>query len=103
MRKILQVKKLSSVIDISLGLISAKKPHAIYFQTRFGIHTFFMKFAIDVLILDEENQVVRLKQNLQPNNIFLWSLQFDKVIELPSGDIKKNKIKAGDAIELKFV
>lgn len=96
--KKLQVKKLTGLFDTAIGLIGVKKPYAIHFQTNFGIHTFFMKFAIDVLILDQEHRVVRLKESLLPNRVFFWPIQFDHVIELPEGTIKKNKIVLGDRI-----
>src|SRR5687768_3745891 len=98
MKKVLQVKRLTGMIETAIGLIGAKQPHAVYFQTNFGIHTFFMKFTIDVFILDSSNKVVRMKENLQPNHIFLWPVWYDKVIELPTGEIKKERIQIGDKI-----
>jgi uncharacterized membrane protein (UPF0127 family) len=80
------------------GLLGEKTPHAIVFNTRFGIHTFFLKFPIDVIILDKKGCVVKLKTSLKPNQIFLWNIKFDTVIELPSGDLGKSKTEIGDII-----
>lgn len=70
-------------------------------KTRYGIHTFGMKYPIDVLILDEQNNIVTIKNNLRPNNIFIWNIQYETVLELPKGTIEKSKTKLGDTIETK--
>ena len=84
------------------GLIGEKKARGIILSTRFGIHTFFLQFSIDVIILDKDNRVVALKSDLKPNRIFAWNIKFDKVIELPNGCLKKSKTEAGDILELTF-
>lgn len=84
----------------SEGLLGAKKAEAIYFKTHFGIHTFFMKFPIDVVILDKSGIVKALKANLKPGNVFLWNPLYSGVLELPSGGIKSNKITKGSKIKI---
>ena len=95
----LKVKLVSSIKDRTIGLIGKEKPESIMFFTRFGIHTFGMKFPIDVLILNKCNRVVRLKENLKPNSLFFWQLKYNKVLELPPGEIKKLKVKLGNQIK----
>lgn len=85
---------------MSIGLLSAVRAYPVYFKTRFGIHTFFMKFAIDVLILDSTNRVVFCIENMAPFRFFVWNPIYNKVIELPSGTIQKQKINKGDTIKL---
>ncbi len=97
----LKVNKLSGK-DKIIGLLNAKKPYAIFFKTRFGIHTFGLKFAIDALILDKNNVVVKISENLKPNRIFLWHPKFDRVIELPAGEIEKRCIRHQSKIGVKF-
>lgn len=96
---ILKVKKLHGFSKVK-GLIGKKTAESIYFQTRFGIHTFGLQFLIDVVILDKHNRVVKLKQNLKPNRIFFWNPLYSNVIELPSGTIKLMKITVGQTITL---
>jgi hypothetical protein len=88
----LKVKLLTSIKDRTIGLIGYEKPEPIMFLTRFGIHTFGLKFPIDVLVLDKNNKVVKLVENLKPNNLFDWPIKYNRVIELPTGYIKKNKV-----------
>lgn len=97
----LRVKYLNGINRIP-GLITSKKAHPVYFKTRFGIHTFGLRFPIDVLILDKGNRVVRIRRDLKPYRIFLWNPAFDKVIELPAGEIQKKKIKLGNRLSLKL-
>lgn len=82
----------------SFGLILHKKPTTMIFQTRFGIHTFFMRYPIDVLILDNQHRVAAMKKNLKPNRIFLWNYQYEIVIELPQGTVERTKTKIGDVV-----
>jgi len=82
------------------GLLHAKKAFPVLLKTRFGIHTFGLRFPIDVLILDNNSRVVRICCSLKPNRIFLWPPVFDTVVELPTGAAKKKRIKPGDTIKL---
>ena len=82
----------------SLGLLAHKEPVALILRTRFGIHTFGMKYPIDVLILDQTYHVAELKQNMQPNTIFLWNIKHTIVIELPAETIRNTNTNHGDTI-----
>lgn len=95
----IKVKEAVSLKDNLFGLIGQKNITPTLFKTRFGIHTFFMKVSIDVIVLNKNNEVVKLKENLKPWKLFFWNPMFNKIIELPSGYIKENKINKGDTIE----
>lgn len=84
--------------DQSLGLLKYKTPVAMLLRTRYGIHTFSMRYSIDILILDKRNRVVKKKENLQPNRIFLWNPKYEIVLELPVGCIKKSKTQKNDTL-----
>jgi uncharacterized protein len=89
----LQIIELKNPLKKAIGLIGEKKPQAILFMTRFGIHTFGVRFPIDVLILNKNKQIVKVKENLQPNRFFFWNPKYTIVLELPEGTIQKNKIE----------
>ena len=97
------VKKAKNIKDRVTGLIGKEKPESLMINTHFGIHTFGLKFPIDVLILDHKNTVMSLKENLKPNRIFLWNPLYEKVIELPQETIKKNKIKINMPIDISIL
>lgn len=65
-----------------------------------SIHTFFMKFPIDVLYIDKNWNVVGLEEQLKPGTIGKKFLGSASVIELESGSIKKNGIKEGQIVKL---
>jgi|SRR3989344_1831848 len=97
-----RVKSLQGLGKIR-GLIGPKKASPVYFKTHFGIHTFGLKFPIDVLILDSGNQIVRLVKELSPNHVFIWPVIYNRVIELPTGTISQNNLKIGDKMKLIFL
>jgi len=82
------------------GLIGEKNQKAIVFKTRFGIHTFLLRFPIDVIILDKNKKAVILKKELKPNSIFVWNIKYDTVVELPAKSIEKSKTEIGDILQL---
>ena len=75
-----------------VGLLRAKKPHTLYFKTRFGIHTIGMRYPIDIIILNDLFLVKKVKSNLLPWKIFIWNPLWQHVIELPAGSIAQKKI-----------
>lgn len=96
----LKVTRLKSLKEKVVGLIGKKEIIPVMFETRWGIHTFGLKFPIDVLILDSQKKVVVLRESLKPNQIFLWNPHYKVVIEMPRGTIKKYKISKGLKIQL---
>lgn len=98
----LTVKKLSRM-EASIGLICKNKPEPILFKTHFGIHTFLLKFPIDVVILDGNYRIVKIKENLKPNSLFVWNPLYDTVVELPQGAIKEKKMKLREKVIVKSI
>ncbi len=72
----------------------------IYFETRFGIHTFFLKVPIDVVILKEDGCVYKIRKNLKPWRFYLWNPKYFRVLELPSDSISRYGIKIGEKIAM---
>lgn len=71
-----------------------------YFETRFGIHTFFVKTKVDVVILDSDSRVRYIKENLAPWRIFVWNPKYFRILELPNGMVKEKKIQIGERIRI---
>ncbi len=63
-----------------------------------GIHTFFMKFAIDVVYIDRKKRVRKTVGGLGPWRISLC-LPAHSVIELPVGVIETSGTRPGDQLE----
>ncbi len=83
-----------------VGLLNKSEPKPLYLKTRWGIHTFGMKYAIDVVVLDDNFVVHAIKTNLKPWNIYLWSPKFKHVLELPQGTIQAKNIVINSQIDL---
>lgn len=65
-----------------------------------SIHTFFMKFPIDVLYVDENGKIVGLEEKLKPGKIGKNVPKAASVIELSSGSIRKNRLNLGQIVKL---
>jgi uncharacterized protein len=102
MQKII-VKAAKNMKEKVQGLIGKDRPFALMIKTRFGIHTFGVKFPIDILILNNENKIISIRENLKPNRIFLWNPKYERVVELPQGTIKKNRIKINMPIDISIL
>ena len=96
----IEAKYLTSWREKSKGLIGEKKAFPVFFKTRFGIHTYGMKFPIDVVIVDQNMRVFLLRKNLKPNRFFFWNPIYDGVLELPVGEIKKIGINKDSLLKL---
>jgi uncharacterized membrane protein (UPF0127 family) len=65
-----------------------------------GVHTFGMRFAIDVVALNKNMQVVKLWHHLRPFRITSVSLKTHSVLELAAGEIKRCQVEVGDRLEI---
>jgi len=92
------LKIAESFIDNALGLLLKSNPRFMLFKTRYGIHTFFLKEDIDVIVLNHNNMVVKIKKSLKPNSIFFWNPKYTQVIELPKGKIDEFSISLKDSL-----
>jgi uncharacterized protein len=64
------------------------------------IHTFFMKFPIDVLFLDGGLRVRRVIEDMKPWRLSPWVLQAHSVLELKGGTLR-GSVSAGDQLEMR--
>ena len=95
----LKVKNANNLIGKLKGVMFQKTVIPIYLETRFGIHTFFVRSPICVLILDKGN-IVRYKKAVKPWRMFFWNPKYSRVIELP---VKFKSPKLKEKVELSFI
>ena len=83
-----------------LGKRDLKKGQALILKPCDSIHTFFMRFAIDVIFVDRNNRVVLTLSCLRPWRLspICWKAKF--AIELPSGAIQDSRTEKGDEIAI---
>jgi uncharacterized membrane protein (UPF0127 family) len=64
------------------------------------IHTFFMKFPIDVLFLDRGLVVRRVLEDLKPWRLSPWVFSAHSVLELQGG-VLRGGVAVGDRLEMR--
>lgn len=64
-----------------------------------GVHTFGMRFPIDVAYLDAEGRILRIYHQLAPFRIAALSLKAKSVLELPPGTLDQTNTDVGDRLE----
>lgn len=65
-----------------------------------AIHTFGMRFPIDVIFLDGNLVVKKVVKGLRPFSPIVGCLSAKNVLELPVGAIERAKIQVEDRIEI---
>jgi uncharacterized membrane protein (UPF0127 family) len=93
----------NSLLKRMVGLLNRRvlaKGEGLLLDRCYGIHTFFMRFSIDVLFLDKELQVIRAVSALPPFRTCVVK-QAVYVLELPVGSIQQSQTTAGDQIQMK--
>jgi uncharacterized membrane protein (UPF0127 family) len=65
-----------------------------------SIHTFFMRFPIDVLFTSTDRRVLRTYRALPPFRITPWVPGARAVLELPAGTLLDSPSEAGDQLVL---
>jgi uncharacterized membrane protein (UPF0127 family) len=83
-----------------LGKSELPSGEALWIKPCMSVHTFFMRFPIDVVFLNRKNQVVALEKNLFPNRLTRLYPKAVSVLELPSGTIDATSTGVGDEIEI---
>jgi uncharacterized membrane protein (UPF0127 family) len=63
-----------------------------------GVHTFGMKFPIDVIFLSRKKQVLKTRPAMVKRRI-AFSLRAYSVLELPAGTLEQTGTVAGDQLE----
>ena len=64
-----------------------------------AVHTFFMRFPIDLVYLDRKKQIKKLCSNVSAWRMSAC-LTAHSVIELPAGVIRETQTRPGDAVEI---
>ncbi len=86
-----------------IGLLGTDRPipyTGLHIVPCTGIHTFGMKYPVDILFLDKTGRVIHILQNMKPNRSTKIIPQARSVIELPSGSIEQHLIETGDCLDV---
>lgn len=105
-----------NVVSRNVGLLkheSLPKGNGLWIKRCNSIHTFFMRFPIDVIFIDKRYKVVSVYRDLKPWRVTRLHFKASSVIELPAGTlnsaveeslgIKGAALRAGDVLSFEDV
>ena len=90
---------LQSLIGL-MGRPSLQTGHGLWIVPCQSVHTFWMRFTIDVVFLDKHRRVIHLIEGLRPFRISKHLSRAGSVIELPANAIRKSGTRIGDEIRI---
>lgn len=96
-----QIKKADTFVGRFLGLMfrrSLPEQKALWIIPCNSIHMFFMRFSIDVVFLDKQNNIVKLAEQVRPWSMILPVHHAHSALELHAGTIRKHGLQLGDQI-----
>lgn len=82
-----------------IGKAYLKEGEGLWMARCRAIHTFGMRFPIDVVFLDKRNIVVAAIKNLPSRRITRFYFNAESVLELPTGSIESTFTEPGDEVE----
>ena len=87
---LLTICKADSFLLRLKGLLFTKplaKTHCLLIEPCNAIHTFGMGYCIHVLCLSADNKILAIKNNIQPNRMYVGPAKTKKIVEL-SGELE---------------
>jgi uncharacterized membrane protein (UPF0127 family) len=92
-----------NAIERMIGLLGKKNldsDECLWIEPCNSIHTFFMKFPIDVAFTDAKGEVVAVYTNLKPWKHSRIHFRAKSVLEAKAGSFEKLKIQKGKVLKL---
>lgn len=83
-----------------LGRASLAPQEALWLRPCNSVHTWWMRFAIDVIFLDRELRIVRLIENLRPFRLTRPSWQAASVVEMTAHSITRLNLQVGEQLRI---
>ena len=82
-----------------LGRAGLPAGHVLIIAPCNGIHTFFMRFPIDVVFTDRQGRILTIARSLRPWRIAL-SLRAFAALEFAGGSVERSGARRGDRVVL---
>ena len=83
-----------------MGKSCFNKGRGLWIKPCQSIHTFCMRFPIDVLFLDKQGVVVHIIECMKPFRVSRHVIRARSVLELPAWSIEESGTQLGDCIEV---
>ena len=88
-----RIKGLLGKKELKIGKALVLKPCS-------SVHTFFMRFPIDVLFVDKDNRIIKIIPSLKPFRLTGVYFHAAFAIELPAGTIQSTLTYKGDTLQI---
>jgi uncharacterized protein len=82
-----------------LGRECLEDGQGLLFKNCTSLHTFFMRFPIDVVFTDKNGKVLKAAPGVRPFKLVAAPLRAYCAIELPAGAIERSGTRKGDVLE----
>lgn len=99
MAKKISAYHLNTFTEKSKGLMFEREIYTVYFQTRYGIHTFFMKKPIGIVVLDNSFTIQKII-TANPWRIYFWNPKYKNIVEMSVFMIHSRGLKVGDTVKI---
>lgn len=83
-----------------LGRDGLSEDQALWILRCNSVHTYFMKFSLDLIFLNKKMVVVDTGTNVRPGRLVLPVWRATSVIELKSGFLEKNPVRIGEQLHV---
>ncbi len=84
-----------------LGRESLGSDEGMYIVPCGWVHTFRMKFPIDVAFLSSSGRVLSIQRNMKPNHLSKLIIRASGVLELAAGQLQATNTSVGDIVKFK--
>ena len=86
-----------------LGMQTLEADEGMYIAPTQWIHTFGMKFSIDIAFLAKDGKVVTVHHSLKPNRLSKISFRAEGALELAGGRLRATNTEIGDIIKFQDI
>lgn len=101
------IRYASTQLKKAIGLMFSKerKHEALIFKFKTerlqSLHMFFVFYPIDLIFLNENKEIIELKENFKPFTCYTSKEKAQYILELPINTIKQSQSSIGDSIRFK--
>lgn len=65
-----------------------------------SVHTFFMRFAIDLVFLNKRLEVTKVLERVKPGRVVWPVLSASSVVEMKAGAVERRPVRVGDKLNV---
>jgi uncharacterized membrane protein (UPF0127 family) len=98
--RVVRARSMAARVKGLLGRRGMQPGEGLFLEPCNGIHTFFLRFPIDVIVLDSGLKVLRTYQALPPWRMVLPKRGGHSTLELTAGTLQPGMANPGDRLEL---